>query len=113
MSKGEPPRLQGRGEPWPWPLLLLGALALTCGGCSKEQGQRFECRCQFLTDYDDSSAQAVEICASSADQAAGVAKGCAQSAAPAPIQSCSCAAAKSTATGACTVGDCQVREHKP
>ena len=98
------------------PVLTAGALATTlwlsagAAGC-QDEGQRFECRCGFLTDYDDSSVQAVEVCAANAGDAPAVARGCAQSAAPAPIQSCECGASKNAAK--CVVGKCEVNAEKP
>ncbi len=45
----------------------------------------------FVTDFDDESKHAVEVCAGpAAEVAAEVARGCAQSGAPGPVQACTC-----------------------
>jgi hypothetical protein len=84
------------------PLLLLAALSLASAAC--EKGNRYDCSCSFLTDYDDASKQLVEVCAPSLERAAAFAKGCAQSGAPAPIQACVCrpGGAEPCRAGACS-----------
>ena len=89
-------------------LLALLVAALSAGvSCQQDRGRSYQCRCQFLTDYDDPSMQAVEICAASASEAPAAAKGCAQSAAPAPIQSCSCEPGAPSAP--CSKGACRAK----
>lgn len=76
---------------------LLGsalAVALALAGCTRKEGAPFECECEFLTDYDDASKQAVRVCAKDDGEALVEARGCAQLAAPAPVQSCRCARAQ-------------------
>jgi hypothetical protein len=94
-------------------VLIMLTVSVAGSGCKQERGSRYECRCPFLTDHDDSSAQAVEVCASSKDKAEETARGCAQSAAPAPVESCVCQPAAAAAKSSCPVGDCRVREDKP
>jgi hypothetical protein len=89
------------------PLALLLATLSAGAGCQEDRGRTYQCRCQFLTDYDDPSMQAVEICAATAHEAPAVAQGCAQSAAPAPIQSCSCEPAAASAP--CSKGACRAK----
>ena len=89
-------------------LFTLTAGLLLAAGC-REEGRWYACSCTFLTDFDDPSGQRVEVCAPSAARAPGVAKGCAQTAAPAPVQGCACSP-KAMAEGAsavCSAGDCQ------
>jgi hypothetical protein len=57
--------------------------------CDRGKLERHECECAFLTDYDDGSGVRVSLCASEA-RSTELAKGCAQSAAPAPIEACTC-----------------------
>ncbi|MBW2527096.1 MAG: hypothetical protein JRI23_23140 [Deltaproteobacteria bacterium] len=88
----------------------LAGVVLTCStlaACEADRGKSFDCRCHFLTDFDDPSTQAVEICAASDEEAGQVARGCAQSAAPAPIQSCSCTPAPSSTP--CSKGSCRAK----
>ena len=89
---------------------LLGSTLLGLGatGCDRGHGQRFECNCRFLTDRDDLSAQAVEICAQASEAATTEARSCAQSAAPGPVQSCAC---RPAAPGsACALGECRAHD---
>ena len=86
-------------------LVVGAALALTLG--CQEQGAAYHCSCAFLTDYDDGSTQEVEVCAQSVERAPAVARGCAQSAAPAPIQECTCKPA--TSSRPCRAGECAVK----
>ena len=88
-------------------LIALGStlLALLGAGCDRAQGHRFDCNCRFLTDRDDLSAQAVEICAQAPEAASAEARSCAQSAAPGPVQSCACRPMPSSS--ACPVGECR------
>jgi hypothetical protein len=82
-------------------VLLL--LVLLCGGC-REQGERHRCSCAFLTDFDDGSRREVTVCSPTAERAPAVARGCAQSGAPATIQDCTC----TSLGGRCAVGACDV-----
>lgn len=93
--------------------LVLGPLVLSGGvGCKEAKGSLYTCDCPFLTDTDDTSVQKVEICESSPARAQSAAMGCAQSGAPASVQSCSCTPAPRSSSGVCRVGDCAVREHR-
>lgn len=74
------------------PLFAL-VIALGAAGCRSE-GVPFACECDMLTDFDDPHREAVKVCAKSDHDAPGVARGCAQLAAPMPVQSCKCAPAK-------------------
>jgi hypothetical protein len=80
------------------------ALALTLG--CQGQGAAYDCACTFLTDFDDAATHEVRVCAASAERAPAVARGCAQSGAPAPIEACTCKAAQSSVR--CAVGECAV-----
>jgi len=99
-------------------LLRPGALTLalvvvaTSAGCPRDDPprQRFACRCTFLTDTDDTSEQRVEVCAAGVEVARSEAEGCAQSAAPAPIQSCACEAQPSDQP--CPPKTCKVHERR-
>jgi hypothetical protein len=77
-------------------VVLAGALAAIAllAGCRKKEGIALECECVFLTDYDDTSKMEVHVCAESEHEATTVAMGCAQLAAPAPVQGCTCARRK-------------------
>lgn len=89
--------------------LLLVIVALS--GCKKDGPvERFACDCPFLTDFDDGSAQRVEVCATGISHAVEVARGCAQSAAPAPIQSCTCRPSKQKT--ACKAGYCEAKAER-
>lgn len=93
--------------------LVLGAgLLVFAGGCKRDDQplSRFACRCTFLTDTDDTSEQRVEVCATAVEAARSEAEGCAQTAAPAPIQGCQCEAAATTA--ACAPKTCQIHERR-
>jgi len=85
---------------------LLGLLVAGMS-CKREPSQRFDCTCHFLTDFDDASRQSVEVCAADPRRAEAAARGCAQSAAPAPVQSCSCRAADRPG---CPPDDCRIHE---
>jgi hypothetical protein len=87
---------------------LASAAGLGLGACRPE-GAWVACECTFLTDFDDTSATHVEVCAPSVERADEVARGCAQSAAPAPVERCACAAAPVAASERCAVGDCRAR----
>lgn len=69
--------------------LLIAAI---CAGCAPA-GSPYECECDFLTDFDDASKVSVRVCAANDREAPSVGRGCAQLAAPAPVQSCVCKAA--------------------
>lgn len=74
------------------------ALALTLAlaalpGCRRE-GTAFDCRCEWLTDFDDPGKVKVRVCAADAEEAPIVGRGCAQSGTPAPVQSCACGPAE-------------------
>ncbi len=92
-----------------WALLALVA-ACSCSRDNKPL-QRYECTCSFLTDFDDPSGQSVVICQTDRQRAEAAAKGCAQSAAPAPVQQCRCSVASKGAE-ACKSGYCHVKEHR-
>jgi hypothetical protein len=70
-----------------WLALALSSALVACD----DKGASYACTCSFLTDFDDASSESVVVCASSPERAAPMARGCAQSAAPAPVQSCRCA----------------------
>jgi len=63
-------------------------MALT--SCRAEPGHTYACTCSYLTDFDDGAKTDVSVCAPTPERAADIARGCAQSAAPAPIQTCTC-----------------------
>ena len=88
----------------------LGALALTLFACERQSEPKrlFSCQCEFLTDTDGSSEQRVEVCAPGQIAAVDAAAGCAQAAAPAPIQGCRCEAT----TGKCPPDDCRAHEYR-
>lgn len=79
------------------PAIIGSALALVVSlglaACASE-GAPYACECDMLTDFDDAHQEAVKVCARSPDDAPSVARGCAQLAAPMPVQSCKCAPAK-------------------
>ena len=91
---------------------LWVALLVVAGGCRGNEPSlsRFACRCTFLTDTDDTSEQRVEVCAAAVEAAQSEAEGCAQSAAPAPIQGCRCESRSSTQP--CPPKTCQVHERR-
>lgn len=69
--------------------ILLAALAPCCQG--GEPRAPFACECTFVTDFDDDSRYDVEVCSPpAAETAAALARGCAQSGAPGPVQGCAC-----------------------
>ena len=84
----------------------LGVFALAEAGCGRERGRPFECTCSVLTDFDDGTRHAVEICSPSAERAAEFGKGCAQSGAPAKVEGCAC---KPIEGPACDLGRCVTR----
>jgi hypothetical protein len=80
-------------------------------GCDdKPPAVVYDCDCPFLTDTDDTSIQKVEICETTPIRAQSAAVGCAQSGAPATVQSCECKRSEKQRT--CRAGDCAVREHR-
>jgi hypothetical protein len=98
-------------------LVLPALLALLGGGalsCSRAGGraQRYDCRCTFLTDFDDPSGQLVVVCQPDQERAEAAAKGCAQSAAPAPVEQCRCSPAGASGSAPCQSGYCHVKEHR-
>jgi hypothetical protein len=84
------------------------AAALILGGCRSEQGSPYRCDCSFLTDYDDAATIAVSSCAPSPELASAIARGCAQSGAPAPVDKCSCEPDAERAGVVCRVSDCAI-----
>lgn len=68
---------------------LLVALR-AAAGCRDEPGRPYACSCAFLTDFDDASSLPARVCAPSAERAPAIARGCAQTTAPAPVQECTC-----------------------
>jgi hypothetical protein len=86
-------------------LVLAAALA---PACRAERGAPFACACTWVTDFDDEARTNVEVCAADAEQSVHVARGCAQSAAPGPVQRCTCQARGDP--GACALGACRVVE---
>ena len=92
-------------------LVVPAAIALfALPGCDRKSEAKslFSCHCEFLTDTDGSSEQRVDVCAAGHDAAIDAAAGCAQAAAPAPIQGCRCEAA----SGTCPPDDCKAHEHR-
>jgi len=84
---------------------------LLVAGCSKEPGQDYACKCTFLTDFDDGSSIDVDVCSPTQERLDGFARGCAQQAAPAPVEACTCKLERADA--ACEVGSCRLRVHEP
>jgi hypothetical protein len=85
-----------QAAPNPGALRALSALALAstlAAGCRSE-GAPFACECDMLTDFDDAHKETVKVCARDASEAPSVAQGCAQLAAPMPVQRCACSPAK-------------------
>lgn len=85
--------------------LFVGVL-----GCTSQPGQAYDCACGFLTDFDDKSSIVVGACAAPIEGDEGarvVARSCAQSGAPAPIDSCTCRPLADAAP--CEIGACSVR----
>ncbi len=80
-------------------------------GCSKEQGHMYACKCTFLTDFDDGSSIDVDVCSPSYERLDGFVRGCAQQAAPAPIEACLCGTEHSSVP--CDVGSCRLRVNPP
>jgi hypothetical protein len=93
----------------PW---IVGALySVLLLGCAKEKGSTYTCACTFLTDFDDGSSHDVTVCSPSDERAPNFARGCAQSAAPAPVEKCSCRVEKKDS--GCEVGLCQNKPREP
>jgi hypothetical protein len=90
--------------------LASALVALALVACRGDRGERYECRCAFLTDFDDASGSRLGVCAAADDEAVAAARGCAQSAAPAPVQSCACERARGAPP--CRRGDCEVSPHR-
>jgi hypothetical protein len=84
--------------------VLLSVMAV---GCTKERGSTYTCTCTFLTDFDDGSRQDVTVCSPSDERAPDFARGCAQFAAPAHVEKCSCKVEKKD--NGCEVGLCRNR----
>jgi hypothetical protein len=82
---------------------LLGAAA----GCARGASDTFDCTCSYLTDFDDASTQAVTMCAPSQERAETFARSCAQGAAHAPVQRCSCRPAAKAPWSSCKPGECR------
>jgi hypothetical protein len=92
-------------------LAAILCLLLSSSGCDDdEKATRYACDCTFLTDTDDASIQKVEICEKTPERARSAAVGCAQTGAPATVQSCACE--PMPAASVCRTGDCAVREHR-
>jgi len=87
------------------------ALVATAASCSKEQGHDYACKCTFLTDFDDGSSIDIDVCSPSLERLDGFARGCAQAAAPAPIEACTCTLERADA--GCSVGACRLRIRDP
>ncbi len=79
---------------------LLALLVAAAAGC-REEGAPYDCTCTYLTDFDDAAKQETRVCAASPERAPGVARGCAQAGAPAPIQECSCRPSVGTCVDGC------------
>ncbi|AKT41951.1 uncharacterized protein CMC5_061730 [Chondromyces crocatus] len=84
--------------------LTLSASSALASGCRSERGSPYDCTCTFVTDFDDESRQRVTVCAADAARSIATARGCAQSGAPGPVQTCSCQPVSPPA--ACDVGNC-------
>ncbi len=93
-----------------WAMAMLGVAVIGAGCDDKPPGAVYGCDCSFLTDTDDTSTQKVQICEITPERAKSAAMGCAQSGAPATVQSCLCKRLEKQP--ACRVGDCAVREHR-
>jgi hypothetical protein len=93
-------------------LVITAALLPGASGCREELGSTYACDCSFLTDFDDSSTQAVTVCAPSDDddrddhdRAEAYAGTCAlERGAPAPVERCQCRVEKRGS--GCKVGAC-------
>ncbi len=100
MSSRRPPIAPARDVRQSVPRLHLQcALALALAASSglaacASDGAPYACECDMLTDFDDAHREAVKVCARSSEDAPSVARGCAQLAAPMPVQSCTCAPAR-------------------
>lgn len=88
--------------------LAVAALGALPGCRGAEPGRWYRCECELLTDYDAPHGRSVEICSPGAGRAAAAARGCVQSAAPAPVQSCLCRAAPAAAP--CRAGECRAAQ---
>ena len=91
---------------------VLACAALLAGlglACEPEPGAPFVCSCTFVTDFDADSKIEVEVCGPpAAEVVADQAKGCAQSSAPGPVQTCDCRPVGDLY--ACKVGTCRAIE---
>ncbi len=90
-------------------VVVLG-LSSACERKTDGAAERFACSCDFLTDTDKPSVQRVEVCAVNLELARQQAIGCAQSAAPAPIQTCACE--PQTKGPSCRAGYCKALERR-
>lgn len=92
--------------------VLATVWVVSLAGCQRDDRplSRFSCRCTFLTDTDDTSEQRVEVCATATKEACYEAEGCAQSAAPAPIQACQCEPLSGSEP--CPAKTCKVSEYR-
>jgi hypothetical protein len=85
----------------------IAALCILVASCSKERGQEYACKCTFLTDFDDGSSIDVDVCSPTPERLDGFARGCAQQAAPAPIEACTCKLERRESV--CEAGSCRLR----
>jgi hypothetical protein len=90
---------------------IAAAGLLLVPACPAERGSVHRCTCSYLTDFDDPATHPIEVCAQNPSRAEPVARGCAQAAAPAPIQACTCQ--PSARTQSCSVGDCFLVQDLP
>lgn len=86
-------------------------IALVVAGCPKERGQDYVCKCTFLTDFDDGSSIDINVCSPTLERLDAFARGCAQQAAPAPVEACTCKLENADAN--CEAGACRLRVHEP
>ena len=95
-----------------WSTVALLVVVLVAPSCREttHRARSFDCDCSWLSDYDDASGQRVTVCAASDEDAKQAAEGCAQSAAPAPIQGCHCW--EKSAETPCKLGDCTAHAHR-
>lgn len=90
-------------------VLAVASLLSATSGCSRGASDTFDCTCSYFTDFDDASKQEVTICAPSQERAETYARGCAQGAAHAPVQSCSCRPTAKAPWSSCKPGECRAR----